>query len=65
MWLKKRIKCSRCGKKLKPRRNNDGLPDAMAFDTDDGGVVIICRDCMVELAVMAEIEKRKRDVDKD
>lgn len=43
------MKCSECGKEIIPGNRCDGLPNGVGFVLDDGTVINVCSDCIINV----------------
>ena len=50
--------CTKCGKRWK-LGNTNGMPNMVGFGLDDGRVINICQECMIELGKLDEQGKDK------
>lgn len=43
-----KIYCDLCGNEIIPGNDDNGLPAGVGFQTLDGGMVNVCRDCVIK-----------------
>lgn len=43
------VTCDECGKEFSPRNRPDGLPNGVGFLLEDGKILNICADCIIEM----------------
>lgn len=41
-----RIKCEMCGKEIIPGNDENGLPNGVGFELEDGIILTVCSDCI-------------------
>lgn len=48
--MEEKIICNNCGKEINPEEiREDGLPAGVGFMKEDGEIVNMCADCLIEL----------------
>lgn len=50
------LMCSKCGKRFKIG-NTNGMPNGCGFMMDDGTLINVCQQCLIELGGMSKEEK--------
>ena len=50
------IGCSNCGKRIVPG-NTNGLPNGVGFVQDDGTIINLCQQCLIDFGKMSKEEK--------
>ena len=52
------IRCTKCGKSFTPG-NVGGLPNGVGFQLDNGTLINICRECLIEVGEMDDKDRDK------
>ena len=60
------IKCETCGKEIVPGNDENGLPNGVGFELEDGSLLNVCSDCIAEVGRNPKyldefLERRKRE----
>ena len=50
---KRGIQCNECGKKFFPGNDEEGLPNGVGFQLQDGSIYNICKDCLIKKGMEA------------
>lgn len=45
----KRIRCCDCGRYFEPGNREDGIPNGIGFVLEDGTVMNVCSDCILDV----------------
>jgi len=58
MTLHKTPPCDKCGKRMR-FGNTNGIPNMIGFETKDGKIINLCKDCIISLGTMTDEEKSR------
>lgn len=61
------IKCEMCGKEIIPGNDENGLPNGVGFEFEDGTMLNVCSECICKVGENADefgkfLERWKKDV---
>lgn len=53
------MKCDNCKKEFKSGNREDGIPNGVGFQMEDGTTITLCADCLIELGKLDEKGRNK------
>lgn len=53
------MKCDKCKKEFKAGNRADGLPNGVGFEMEDGTVITLCAECLMELGKLDDKGKEE------
>lgn len=56
------LRCSLCGKEFTPGNRLDGIPNGVGFQREDGSVLVVCAECLIEMGKERESHEPDQDM---